>query len=63
MDLERKKGKIFDKAIGLHICGICNGLGWTLEKLAEEAKVSRTTVYNVRVIVNNYHDFDCYLNI
>lgn len=47
MDLELKEGKIFDKAIGLRIRAIRDELGWTREKLAEEAKVSRTTVYNV----------------
>jgi len=47
MELEIKRGKIFDKAIGLRIRSIRDNLGWTREKLAEEAKISRTTVYNV----------------
>lgn len=47
MALELKRGKVFDKAIGLRIRSIRDSLGWTREKLAEEAKISRTTVYNV----------------
>lgn len=47
MDFVFNEGKKFDKAIGLRIRGVRDNLGWTRERLAEEAKISRTTVYNV----------------
>lgn len=47
MDFELEEGKVFDKSIGLRIRGVRDNLGWSREKLAEEARVSRTTVYHV----------------
>lgn len=47
MSFELTEGKIFDKEIGLRIRGLRDNIGWTREKLAEEADISRTTVYLV----------------